>query len=213
VAAPSTVTNNIFAFARLSMVNAYDPYTFVPSPPLPPSTLFFTASNNLFYFDRSETSSPSFHVQGGCAFAGSTNGQIAPYTGFQKWQNNLYYRKTGTPFEMDPKAFHVQTQDLDVDNCAGEYANFMDWSFYSLSAPSPTWQSLGEDGGSMVKNPGFKNPAYPHDDYSLPNGSPLKGFTMFNPHLAGLANPLLVPPVPAVAPRFVTATFNPATDY
>lgn len=52
VAAPSTVKNNIFAFARLSMVNAYDPYTFVPSPPLPPSTLFFTASNNLFYFDR-----------------------------------------------------------------------------------------------------------------------------------------------------------------
>lgn len=114
---------------------------------------------------------------------------------------------------MDPKAFHVQTQDLDVDNCAGEYANFMDWSFYSLSAPSPTWQSLGEDAGSMVKNPGFKNPAYSHDDYSLPNGSPLKGFTMFNPHLAGLANPLLVPPVPAVAPTFVTATFNPATDY
>ena len=207
---PSTVKNNIFAFARLSMVNAYNPYAFMTPVPFAPSPQFFVASNNLFYFDRSDMSSPAFHVQGGCAYAGSTNGVIAPYSGFQLWQRNLYYRTTGTPFDQDMKAFHVQTQDTDVTDCSGEEANAKDRSYYFLDA-APSWMSLGEDIGSLVKNPGFKNPAYPKDDYSLPNGSPLKGFTVFNANQAGRIKPVIMPP--AVAPTFVTATYNPATDY
>jgi hypothetical protein len=211
--APSTVENNIFAFARTSMVNAYDPYVFGVSPPYPPSPQFFVASNNIFYFDRESDSSPSFHVQGGCAFAGSTDVRIAPYTGFQQWNNNLYFRTTGTPFDQDQQAFHVQTQDTGVTGCSGELANFKDWTFYYFRSPTPAWLSLGEDTGSVVKDPGFKKPAYPHDDYSLPNGPPFKGFNVFNPRLAGLSDPSLVPPVPAVAATFLTATLNPATDY
>ncbi|HEY6329713.1 MAG TPA: right-handed parallel beta-helix repeat-containing protein, partial [Blastocatellia bacterium] len=209
---PSTVNNNIFAFARLAMVNAYDPYAFMMPVPFMPSPQFFVASNNLFYFDRSDTSSPAFHVQGGCAYAGSLNGVIAPYTGFQLWNNNLYYRTTGTPFEQDMNAFHVQAQGTDVTDCSGEDANAQDWTYYFFNiAAAPSWLSLGEDIGSVVKNPGFKNPAYPNDDYSLPNGSPLKGFKIFQPGQAGRTGAGFNPP--AVAPTFVTATYNPATDY
>jgi len=39
----STVKNNILAFARQSMLNAYDSYSFGTDPPQP---MFFTASNN-----------------------------------------------------------------------------------------------------------------------------------------------------------------------
>jgi hypothetical protein len=76
----STVKNNIFAFARLSLVNASDPYSFnAPAP----SPLFFVASYNLFYFDRNDASMPKpFFVQGGCAYAGG------PYVGYQQWNKN-----------------------------------------------------------------------------------------------------------------------------
>jgi hypothetical protein len=41
------------------------------------------------------------------------------------------------------------------------------------------WQASREDLKSAVQNPGFNNPAYPADDYSLPKGSPGVGFKMF----------------------------------
>lgn len=191
----STVKNNIFAFARLSLLNAYDPYVlgFVP-----PSPMFFTASNNLFYFDRNSSSSPSFYAQGGCVFAGTD----APFTGFQQWTNNLYWRTDGG-FAADKQAFHVQTKTDANDSCAGQ--NF--WTFYSLAG----WQGLGEDAGSVVKDPGFNNPAYPADDYSLPNGSPLSGFVVFDPTQAGRSNPVIMPPpVPATFP---TKKYDPLKDY
>src|SRR4051812_31331036 len=46
---------------------------------------------------------------------------------------------------------------------------FNDYTYYTFAA----WQqSLGEDLQSVVQNPGFTNPAYPADDYSLSHGSP-----------------------------------------
>ena len=69
----------------------------------------------------------------------------------------------------------------------------------------------GEDQQSVVRNPGFKNPAYPNDDYSLPNGSPGVGFVPFDPNQAGRTNPVINPP--AVPATFVTKTFNRSTDY
>jgi hypothetical protein len=45
VPSQSTVKNNIFAFARLSILSAYDPYSFTS---VPPSPLFFVATNNIF---------------------------------------------------------------------------------------------------------------------------------------------------------------------
>jgi hypothetical protein len=63
----------------------------------------------------------------------------------------------------------------------------------------------------VVQNPGFANPAYPADDYSLPKGSPGVGFVVFDPGQAGRSNPIIHPP--AIPATFPTRLFNPATDY
>lgn len=190
----STVRNNILAYARGSMLNAYDPYSFTS---VPPSPMFFTASNNIFYFDRGSASNPAFYPQGGCTYAGQS-----PYTLFEQWSSNLYWRTDGA-FATDPQAFHIdQTQDPS-DNCGGVKL----WTFYTFAG----WQKQGEDLQSVVQNPGFNNPAYPADDYSLPKGSPGVGFVVFDPSQAGRINPVLKPP--AVPATFPTKPFNPATDY
>jgi hypothetical protein len=190
----STVKNNILAYARLSMLNAYDPYSFTA---VPPSPLFFVASNNLMYFDRNTSSSPAFYVQGGCVWPG-----VEAYTAYQQWTENLYWRTDGA-FASDSQAFHAQeTQDASND-CGGQKT----WTFLNLTS----WQKLGEDAQSVVQNPGFNNPAFPADDYSLPKGSPGVGFVPFDPTQAGRTNPAINPP--AVAATFPTMTYNPATDY
>jgi len=187
----STVKNNIVAFARQSLLNSYDPYSFNSVPPLPQ---FFTAANNLFYFDRN--AAQSFWVQGGCTYAGEA------FTAYQQWTSNLYWRTDGA-FASDPKAFHVQ-QSLDASGGCG---NQKLWTSYTFSG----WQALSEDVHGVVQNPSFKNPAYPADDYSLPNGSPGVGFVPFDPNQAGRSNPVInPPPVPATFP---TKTFNPAVDF
>ena len=190
----STVKNNIFAYARLSMLNAYDPYSFSS---VPPSPMFFVASNNIFYFDRNSNSNPAFYVQGGCTYAGQV-----PYTSFQQFDSNLYWRTDGT-FATDPQAFHIDLIQDANDNCGGMKL----WTFFSFAG----WQKMSEDAQSVVENPGFANAAYPADDYSLPKGSPGAGFVVFDPNQAGRTNPVLMPP--AVPATFPTKTFNPATDY
>jgi hypothetical protein len=188
------VKNNIFAFARLGMLNAYDPYSFTS---VPPSPMFFTASNNLFYFDRSSGSNPASYVQGGCTYAGAVS-----YTNFQQWSSNLYWRTDGG-FAADSQAFHVQQKEDANDNCGAPSL----WTFFKFIG----WQGLNEDPGSVVQNPQFNNPAYPADDYSLPKGSPGVGFVVFDPSQAGRSNPVIQPP--AVGATFPTKLFNPATDY
>ncbi len=188
----STVKNNILAFARQSLLNAYDPYSFNTMPPQP---MFFTASNNLLYFDR--TAPESFYVQGGCTYPGA----IA-YAAYQLFASNLYWRTDGA-FASDPQAFHVQ-RSLDAQGACG---NQKLWTLYTFAG----WQGLGEDAQSMVQNPGFKNPAYPADDYTLPKGSPGVGFVVFDASQAGRSNPVIQPP--AVPATFPTKTFNSATDF
>jgi uncharacterized protein (TIGR03437 family) len=188
----STVKNNILAFARQSMLNAYDPYAFTS---VPPSPLFFTATNNIFYFDRH--AADSFFVQGGCVWAG-----VEPYTAFQQWNSNLYWR-TDQAFATDPQAFHALLTADAMNNCGGQKL----WTFFTFAG----WKQLGEDLQSAVQNPGFNNPAYPADDYSLPKGSPVAGFVLFDPNQAGRTNPVIKPP--AVPATFPTKPFNPATDY
>jgi len=187
----STVKNNILAFARQSLLNSYDPYSFNTAPPLP---LFFTASNNLFYFDRNGPE--SFYVEGGCTYAGEA------FPAYEQWTSNLYWRTDGA-FATDPQAFHVQ-QSLDA---SGNCGNQKLWSYYTFAA----WQALGEDAQGVVQNPGFKDPAYPADDYTLPKGSPGVGFVIFDPTQAGRTNPVIKPP--AVPATFPTKTFNAATDF
>ena len=195
----NTVRNNILAFARMAIVADNFPYPYgVPSS----AALAFAVTNNLIYFDRNGSSSPRFYVQGGCAYSGGF-----PYTQYQQWNANLYWRTDGG-FGSDAKAFYVQPSPVSTGPdapCSGKPA---DWTFYAFSG----WQQkVGEDLQSIVQNPGFNNPAYPADDYSLPKGSPGAGFVVFDPSQAGRSHPVLMPP--AVAAAFPTKLFNPATDY
>jgi hypothetical protein len=187
----STVKNNILAFARQSMLNAYDPYSFAEVPPIP---MFFTASANLIYFDRA--ASDSFWVQGGCTYAG------AAYAGYELWSSNMFWRTDGA-FATDTKAFHVQQTQNPSNNCGDKSS----WTNYTFAG----WQNLGEDLQSVIQNPGFNNPTYPADDYSLLKGSPGLGFVVFDPTQAGRTNPAIMPP--AVAATFPTKLFNAATDF
>jgi hypothetical protein len=194
---PSTVKNNIFAFGRSSMLNDSAPY----STGLIPSSVeqVFTASNNLFYFDRTSSSIPNFYVQGGCAYSGGF-----PFASWQLWSDNLYWRTDGA-FANDPNAFHFQPNPAVTNPCY--FGQPSKLTFLTFAG----WQKFGEDALSVVQNPGFNNPVYPVDDYSLPKGSPGVGFIVFDPSQAGRSNPVIKPP--AVPAAFPTKTFNPATDY
>ncbi|MGH8132946.1 MAG: hypothetical protein ACRETP_06900 [Steroidobacteraceae bacterium] len=191
-----TIKNNIFAYGRSGLMADGNPY---PSGSVPPTPIqSFVASNNLFYFDRDTASTPAFYLQGGCTYSGGF-----AYPQYQEWASNLYWR-TDAVFGSDTKAFHVQQNPGTSTLCAGISAA----TFYTFAG----WQqTVGEDGGSVVRSPGFANPAYPTDDYSLPGGSPGVGFVVFNPSQAGRSNPVISPP--AVPATFLTKTFNPAMDY
>lgn len=194
----NTIKNNILAYARGSMVQINFPYPYGVPAIVPQNAVI---ENNLMYFDRNFSSSPSFMVQGGCLYAGGV-----AYPQFQQWTSNMYWR-TDSAFASDPKAFAVQPDPGSGGNapCTG---NTNKWTFYSFAQ----WQSqAGEDAHSLVQNPGFANPAYPNDNYSLPNGSPGIGFVVFDPTQAGRSNPVIMPP--AVEAGFPVMNYNPATDY
>jgi hypothetical protein len=192
----STIKNNIFAYARQSLSNAYNPYSYNTAPP---TVEFGTITNNLFYFDRNSASSPAFYAQGGCTYPGGT-----AYAAFEQWSSNLYWRTDGG-FASDAQAFHVQPNPAPTVPCY--FSDPSKLTFYTLGG----WRGLGEDVQSVVQNPEFKNPVSPADDYSLPGGSPGAGFVVFDPTQAGRSNPVIMPP--AVPATFPTKTFNPATDF
>ena len=197
----STIKNNILAFARGDLVQETNPYKAFTVLPPPSAIQAFVLTNNLFYFDRNASSTPASYVQGGCTYSGGF-----AYTAYQQWSNNLYWRTDGG-FANDPQAFHTQQNPVSPSNsCFGPNA-MTKWVFYNFA----NWQETGEDAQSIVQNPGFANPAYPADDYSLPKGSPGVGFVPFDPSQAGRSNPVIMPP--SVPPTFPTKPFNPATDY
>ena len=147
--------------------------------------LQFSFTNNLVYFDRG-------YVQTGYAYC-----MGGPCTEVQKYSENMYCYAKGVNCALPTNPFYTTTSQ-------GRNQS----TYYStLSA----WQSAtGEDSGSVVQNPGFGNPVYPNDDYSLDN-SPGVGFVVFDPNQAGRNNPVI--PDPSVAATFVTAPYNPATDF
>jgi hypothetical protein len=61
------VKNNILAYGRQSMMSVNFPYGGGVPAVIPQ---VFVITNNLFYFDRTNTSSPKFWVQGGCVYSG-----------------------------------------------------------------------------------------------------------------------------------------------
>ena len=193
----NTIKNNILAFGRRSMINNSDPYRNAGPGSSPIQT--FVATNNLLYFDRAPASSPAFYVQGGCTYSGGF-----PYTQYQLWSSNLYWRTDGS-FAGDARAFHVQPNPGVNAPCT---PNSSKWTFYSFAG----WQQqTGEDAQSVVQNPGFNNPGYPFDDFTLPKGSPGVGFVVFDLSQPGRSNPVIKPP--AVPATFPTKTFDPAKDY
>jgi Domain of unknown function (DUF4185) len=177
----SLIKNNILAFAGQSMVAELNPYqNGVPSV----ANLAYVISNNIFYFDGSSASSPKFFVQGGCVYSGGF-----PYPQYQQWNKNLYWRTDGS-FATDNKAFYVQPAAGNGPDapCSGDAKQY---TFYSFAG----WQqNVGEDLQSVVQDPGFKNPTYPTDDFSLPKGSPGVGFVVFDPNQDGRSNPVIHPP-------------------
>ncbi|MDX2145586.1 MAG: right-handed parallel beta-helix repeat-containing protein [Rhodospirillaceae bacterium] len=196
----NTIKNNIFAFARLAMIQNNGPY---PTGAIPAQAIrIFTATNNLFYFSRRSTSTPAFYVQSGCHYSGGF-----PFASFQHRQSNLYWRADGA-FASDANAFRVQNTPIAAPFFC---ANLALTPQLATSMTFAAWQAFGQDLGSQVKNPGFANPAYPADDFSLPSGSPGSGFVVFDPNAAGRTSAAFTPP--AVAATFPTATFNPATDF
>ena len=192
------IKNNILAYTREAMVslgNVYD--NGIPSA-IPQE---FAVSSNIMYFDRSNSSVPKFFIEDGCSYAAGF-----PFVQFVQYKSNLYWRTDGA-FASDNKAFHVQPNAGTGANAPCD-ANLNNSTFYTFLG----WQqTVGEDAQSAVQNPGFANPAYPADDYSLPKGSPGFGFVVFDASQAGRSNPVIHPP--AVAATFPTKMYNPATDY
>jgi hypothetical protein len=147
--------------------------------------LQFNFTNNLVYFDRG-------YVQTGYAYC-----MGGPCTEVMKYADNMYCYASGVACALPTNPFYT----------TGSGGRTQSTYYATLSA----WQSgTGEDSGSVVQNPGFANPVYPNDDYSLAE-SPGVGFVVFDPNEAGRNNPVI--PDPTVIPTFVTDPYNPATDF
>ena len=147
--------------------------------------LQYSFTNNLVYFDRG-------YVQTGYAYC-----MGGPCTEVMKYADNMYCYAKGVNCALPTNPFYT----------TGSQGRTQSTYYATLSA----WQSAtGEDSGSVVQNPGFANPVYPNDDYNLAE-SPGVGFVVFDPNESGRNNPVI--PAPTVAPTFVTAPYNPATDF
>ena len=207
-AEPNVIKNNILAFARKALIGVNFPYADFPNTDneLVPD-LVFTVSNNIFFFDRSAASPGTpFHVIGQCTY---TSGQ--PFNTFEVFSSNLYWRMDGT-FRTDPDAFFLQTTPDSTSQdepCGDPNLEPGFWTSYSFSQ----WKQapFNEDTGSIVQNPHFAFPFFPIDDYSLVFGSPGAGFVPFDPNEAGRMFPAFIPP--PVAPTFLTAPYDPWTDF
>lgn len=205
------IQNNILAFARKALIGVNWPYADWSSgtdKSAQPS-LVFTVQNNIFLFDRSSTSSGGpFYVLGQCSY---TNGE--PFNHFEAFSSNLYWRTDGS-FSTDLNAFFLQNQpDWSAPNnppCSDPVHRSALWTPYLFTQ----WQQapFDEDSGSVdTRSPGFVWPFFPIDDYWLLFGSPGVGFKPFDPNEAGRAFTFWFPP--RVAPTFLTAPYNPWTDF
>jgi hypothetical protein len=125
--------NNIFAFANSGTFYQQTPWpNGCPASPIEQVAV----TNNIFYFDRFSTSTPSFYVIQGCK-----DSCKQAYDTFQNFQGNSYWRTDGG-FANDSNAFQVlTTQGLNSNNSckAGPVT-----SLYFASTTLPNWQTGGK---------------------------------------------------------------------
>jgi hypothetical protein len=154
-------------------------------PPPASGILQFEFSNNLVYYDHGAVQMGYFYCMG------------QPCTDVQYYHNNMYCYASSPSCSLPSNPFF--TTGVEGRTEATYYASLQAWQ-----------TATGEDAGSMVQNPGFANPTYPDDDYTLKE-SPGVGFVVFDPNEAGRTNPVIAPP--AVVETFPIAPRNPATDF
>jgi hypothetical protein len=161
-----TFINNIIAFPLQAAFEQGQPWqtTGCPSSPV----LQANITSNLFVFDRDASSTPEFYAVEGCS---DTCG--FPYTEYQNFQGNAYYRTDGG-FATDSHAFRVSTtQGLNADNSckAGPYT-FLHFS----SATLPNWQT-GGTGVPVAMNEDLTPPGTASYNPAFPAGSTAIGET------------------------------------
>ena len=188
---PNVYKNNIGAYFRRALVGVNCTMDPVQQ---------FVFANNIAYFDRNLRSEPRTTMQKKPVYFGDRDPTLK-----QDFAHNNYYNSVGD-FASDPKTFGY----LQNTRCGGTITavNFAGW------------QRLGEDSGSVVRNPGFVKPSCSYstaaacaadpkqDDYSFSSGAP-RGFNAFSMQF-GSTNAVSIPRVEA---SFPTAPFNPATDF
>ena len=186
--AANVIKNNILAYGRIAA--KYQGCT-----PPSASTKLFEMTNNLIYYDRGAPQSGCYSCLGGnCS-------SVLPSTAL--FQDNMYCfaRNGGCTLPNNPYAF------FSGDDPAGQLGNCSKNRLYTSLAE---WQSTNEDTASMQQNPGFTNPHYPADDFSL-SSSPGAGFVTFDTSVPGRTNAVI--PTPSVLPGFPTKPYDPASDF
>jgi hypothetical protein len=212
---PNVLENNIFAYARLGMFEEDTPWpngcciTWDGGCPAGGPPTRDVVTNNVFYFDHGDDA--GFFPMQGCAYSCGL-----PFDQFQTFQGNLYWQVDGS-FGNYPQQFHVDPRSYDggFDGASCEDSPgdpLRTWDFMQL----PQWQStltvdggsfqMDEDPGAAIVDPGFTNPVYPADDYSLAS-SPVAGFDAGSTNqtllVAGRQNPTFTPPpVPETFPTY-----------
>lgn len=145
--------------------------------------VFFT--HNIVIWDRSDIQrTPGFWV---CQHPISE--EKVPCSERFLFDYNLYWNPEG-------KAPNFATADAD---------NPRDTHWHSFG----DWRKLGEDEHSINENPGFADPRYPADNFTLQSNSAVVkiGFVPFDPKQAGLSTPL--PRPPSQPPAFPLEVLDP----
>ena len=201
---PNRINNNIFAYAREAMFNENTPWAEGCG-----STVREQVTNNIFYFDRDDSS--QFYVIQGCADSCGLD-----YDKFLNFQGNLYWRTDGK-FASDPKAFHVATKAVGNPRACSFTKSTSNWTFLTFSQ----WQdgkplngipkSMNEDKtGTVTVDPGFGHTGKPADFLLTKNPIPGFDYTKTNDTIrnAGRNHPVIMPPaVPATFPTYNYTSF------
>jgi hypothetical protein len=189
------IHNNIFAYARKSMLQMLQPWWPGGCESEPKLRTSFT--NNIFVFDRDDQQ--DFYVQQGCAYSCGLD-----YDKFQYFQGNLWWRTDGG-FAGYDKAFHVVAKPpANPKNCvlprnvaaANTFLTFAQWQGPKMNEDTE---------GTASVDPGFGKTGKPTD--FLLTRNPVQGFdyTKTNDTIrhAGRSHPVIMPPqVPATFPTY-----------